>query len=59
MDSTDRSMMGLLSTIGIEKGKPFKPDAAMKKIYAAASADAATVSDAPTVCTQALSIFTF
>ena len=40
MDPTDRSMMGLLSTIGIEKGKPFKPDAAMKKIYAAASADA-------------------
>jgi hypothetical protein len=40
VDPSDLSMMGLLASIGIEKGKPFAPDAAMKKMYAAASADA-------------------
>jgi hypothetical protein len=40
VDRTDLAMMGLLGSIGIEKGKPFKPDAKTKKIYAAASADA-------------------
>ena len=40
IDKTDMNMMGLLSKIGIQKGKPFQPDAKMKKVYAAASADA-------------------
>jgi hypothetical protein len=40
VDETDLAMMGLLNSIGIRKGMPFKPDAKLKKIYAAASADA-------------------
>jgi hypothetical protein len=40
VDDPDLAMMGLLNSIGIQKGKPFKPDAQMKKIYSAASADA-------------------
>lgn len=33
-------MMGMLHSIGIEKGKPFKPDTKLKKIYAAAAPEA-------------------
>ena len=33
-------MMGMLHSIGIEKGKPFKPDAKAQKIYAAAAPEA-------------------
>ncbi|MGB5746295.1 MAG: DUF1254 domain-containing protein, partial [Desulfobacterales bacterium] len=33
----DAEMLGLLAAIGIEKGKPFKPDARMKKILAEAA----------------------
>jgi hypothetical protein len=36
----DRAMIDSLKTLGIEKGKPFKPDAAMKKLFAAAARDA-------------------
>jgi hypothetical protein len=34
------AMMGMLNKIGIQKGKPFKPDAKTKKIYAAAAPEA-------------------
>jgi len=37
VDPGDLSMMGLLASIGIEKGKPFNPDASTKKMYAAAA----------------------
>jgi len=40
VDDPDLAMMGLLKSIGIRKGKPFKPDAKMEKMYAAASAEA-------------------
>ena len=33
----DTEMLGLLAAIGIQKGKPFKPDARMKKILAEAA----------------------
>lgn len=33
----DPTMMGLFASIGIEKGKPFNPDARMKKILADAA----------------------
>jgi hypothetical protein len=36
----DKVMMGALKTLGIEKGKPFKPDAKMKKIMRRAAIDA-------------------
>lgn len=32
VEASDPETLGLLATIGIEKGKPFKPDARMKKI---------------------------
>ena len=40
VEEQNLAMMGMLSRIGIQKGSPFKPDAAVKKVYAAASADA-------------------
>ena len=42
VESSDRVSLGYLASIGIEKGKPFAPDARMKKILA----DAAIVGDA-------------
>lgn len=36
-DAMDPETLGLLSTIGIEKGKPFAPDARMKKILTEAA----------------------
>ena len=43
-DSGDPELLGLLASIGIKKGVPFKPDARMKKILAeAADVGAATV----------------
>jgi hypothetical protein len=36
----DRAMIDSLKSLGIEKGKPFKPDAATKKIFVAAARDA-------------------
>ena len=38
----DADTLGLFAAIGIEKGKPFAPDARMKKIFV----DAAAVGDA-------------
>jgi hypothetical protein len=38
-EALDPETLGLLAAIGIEKGKPFKPDARMKKILT----DAASV----------------
>jgi hypothetical protein len=35
VDAEDWSMRGLMASLGIEKGKPFKPDARMKKILSA------------------------
>ncbi|MGI9240437.1 MAG: DUF1254 domain-containing protein, partial [Verrucomicrobiales bacterium] len=40
IDLQNRSFMGLLNHIGIQKGKEFKPDAKMQKIYAAAGPEA-------------------
>ncbi len=37
-DAADPETLGLLAAIGIEKGKPFAPDARMKKILAEAAA---------------------
>ena len=37
-ESLDREFLGLLASIGIEKGKPFKPDARMKEILTDAAA---------------------
>jgi hypothetical protein len=36
----DKVMMGMLKTIGIEKGKPYNPDAKTKKIFRQAAIDA-------------------
>jgi hypothetical protein len=36
----DRAMIDSLKSLGIEKGKPFKPNAATKEIFAAAARDA-------------------
>jgi hypothetical protein len=36
----DKVMMGMLKTIGIEKGKPYKPDEKTKKIFRQAAIDA-------------------
>ena len=36
----DMVMMGMLKTIGIEKGKPYKPDDKTKAIYRKAVVDA-------------------
>jgi hypothetical protein len=38
VEASDPETLGLLATIGIEKGKPFKPDARMKKILTEAAA---------------------
>jgi hypothetical protein len=40
VEEQNLAMMGMLSRIGIQKGKPFKPDAKAKKIYAAAAPEA-------------------
>ena len=40
IDQRDMAMMGLLAQIGIQKGKPFKSDADLKKVYAAAAPEA-------------------
>ena len=40
VEEQNLAMMGMLNSIGIRKGSPFNPDAAMREIYAAASADA-------------------
>ena len=40
VDSADLSMMGMLSSIGIEKGKPFRPDSKMRKVYETAAPEA-------------------
>jgi hypothetical protein len=40
VEEQNLSMMGLLRSIGIQKGSQFKPDAKMRKVYAAASVDA-------------------
>jgi hypothetical protein len=37
-DTIDATMLGIWASIGIEKGKPFAPDARMKKILAEAAA---------------------
>ena len=38
VEASDPETLGLLAAIGIEKGKPFKPDARMKKILTEAAA---------------------
>lgn len=40
VEEQNKAMMGLLSQVGIKKGAPFNPDAAMKKIHAAAGPEA-------------------
>jgi hypothetical protein len=40
VEEQNLAMMGMLNKIGIQKGKPFKPDAKAKKIYAAAAPEA-------------------
>lgn len=40
VEEQNLAMMGMLNRIGIQKGKPFKPDAKTKKIYAAAAPEA-------------------
>lgn len=40
VEQQNKAMMGMLNQIGIQKGRPFKPDAGMKKLYAAAAPDA-------------------
>ena len=40
VEEQNLAMMGLLSRIGIQKGKPFEPDAQTEKVYEAAAADA-------------------
>lgn len=40
VEGQNMAMMGLLSQVGIQKGAPFNPDAAMKKIHAAAGPEA-------------------
>ncbi len=40
VEEQNLAMMGLLNKIGIQKGKPFKPDAKTKTIYAAAAPEA-------------------
>ncbi len=42
----DKAMIDMLRTIGIEKGKPFAPDAATKKVLADAAREAHAVLDA-------------
>jgi hypothetical protein len=40
VEEQNKAMMGMLNYIGIQKGKPFKPDAGTKEIYAAAAPEA-------------------
>jgi hypothetical protein len=40
VDKQNLAMMGMLNSIGIQKGKPFKPDAKTKKVYATAAPEA-------------------
>ena len=40
VEQQNLAMMGMLNKIGIQKGKPFKPDAKARKIYAAAAPEA-------------------
>ena len=40
VDEQNITMMGMLHSIGIEKGKPFAPDARAKKLYAVAAREA-------------------
>lgn len=40
VETRDIAMMGLLRTLGIGKGQPFKPDAAQRKVLDAAAAEA-------------------
>ena len=40
VEEQNKAMMGLLSRIGIQKGKPFKPDAEAMKIFEAAAPEA-------------------
>ena len=40
VEAQNLAMMGMLKNIGIEKGKPFAPDARAKKLYAVAAKDA-------------------
>jgi len=40
VEEQNKAMMGLLNNIGIQKGKPFKPDAKAREIYAAAAPEA-------------------
>ena len=40
VEEQNKAMMGLLNEIGIQKGKPFKPDAKAKEIYATAAPEA-------------------
>jgi hypothetical protein len=40
VEDQNLAMMGLLNRIGIQKGKPFKPDSKMKSTYAVAAPDA-------------------
>ncbi len=40
VEEQNMAMMGMLNKIGIQKGKPFKPDAKTREIYAAAAPDA-------------------
>ncbi|QDT68887.1 hypothetical protein MalM25_18130 [Planctomycetes bacterium MalM25] len=48
IDALDPEILGLLATIGIEKGKPFAPDARMKKILTDAANVAAVTARALT-----------
>ncbi len=40
VEEQNMAMMGMLNKIGIQKGKPFKPDTKTREIYAAAAPDA-------------------
>lgn len=40
VEEQNRTMMGLLSHLGIQKGKPFEPDAKTNAVFRAAAADA-------------------
>ena len=45
VEEQNKTMMGLLSHIGIQKGKALKPDAKREEVYQAAAADALAVHD--------------
>jgi hypothetical protein len=40
VEEQNKAMMGLLNKVGIQKGKPFEPDAELRKIHAAAAPEA-------------------